>query len=161
MDTIKGTRFASVDTTTDVKLKGGKGNPFQGRVYKKTLGSTVILAVSAENVYANMVKKRLLEEGKDFSEFKLKPRTWGVREGDTCIINHNDKKYLECIFVKGGKSTYYVDGVETDPSEIQGLDEPVKVNEESQGGLENKVVIRTYDINSIDEIRINGEVFDE
>ena len=78
INTIKGTRFASLDTTTSVSLKGGKGNPFQGRVVKKTLGSTVILAVSAENVYANMVKKRLLEEGKDFTEFKLQPRKWGV-----------------------------------------------------------------------------------
>lgn len=160
VDGIKGTRFASIDTTSQVTLLGGKKNSMQGRVTKKTIGSTVILAVSAENVYANMVKKRLIEEGKDFTEFKLKPRAWGVRDGDTCFIKHNDKIYLECIFTKAGKSKYYLDDEEIETDKIEGFKEPAKVNEESQGGLEDKVVIRTYDINSLDAIRINGEEYE-
>lgn len=167
MDDIKGVRFANIDTLTKVTLKGGKSNPFKDRVFKKTVGSHVILANTTENVYENMVKKRLLEEGKDYSEFKLKPRTWGVRVGDTPFIDHSGKIYLECIFVKGGKSVYLVDGVETDPAEIQGLElkeEKAEVvvdenKEKPQGGLDNQVIIRTYDITSIEKIRTSGKEF--
>lgn len=159
IDSIHGTKFASIDTTTAVTLLGGKKNPMQGRVTKKTTGSTVILAVSAENVYANMVKKRLVEEGKDFTEFELKPRAWGVRDGDTCFIDHKGKKYLECIFVRSGDSKYYLDDDEIETKDIEGFKETVKENSESQGGLENKVIIRTFDIDSIDEIRINKESY--
>lgn len=159
VDGIKGTTFSSIDTVSEVKLKGGKKNPFQNRVTKKTIGSQVILSNTAESVYANMVKKRLVEEGKDYEKFELKPRTWGAREGDTCIIDHNGVKYLEVIFIRGGKSTYYVDDVETDPAEIEGLEIETKVNEESQGGLEDKIVIRTYKVDSIMAIRHKKETY--
>jgi len=160
VNSVKGTKFASIDTTTEVKLTGGKKNPFQGRVTKKTSNNMVIMTNTPENVYSNMVKKRLVEEGKDFKEFELKPRKWGIREGDTCIIDHNGKKYLEAIFVRGGDSVYYVDGVETDPDKIEGLPEK-KMSEESQGGLEDKVIIRTFASDSIDNIRINHKEYVE
>lgn len=156
---IKGTRFASIDTISEVKLKGGKKNPFQNRVFKKTEGSVIILTNTPEHVYSNMVKKRLVEEGKDFKEFTLQPRAWGSRIANTCFIEHKDEKYLETIFVSAGKSTYLVDGVETEPSEIEGLELDKKVNENSQGGLDNKVIIRTYKLDSILNIRVNGEEF--
>jgi hypothetical protein len=168
MDEIKGVRFANMDTLTKVSLKGGKSNPFKDRVFKKTVGSHVILANTTENVYENMVKKRLIEEGKDHTQFKLKPRTWGVRVGDTPFIDHSGKIYLECIFIKGGKSVYLVDGVETDPEEIQGLEIKKEetenlvddTKEKPQGGLENQVIIRTYDISSIEKIRTGGKEFE-
>lgn len=160
MDTVKGTKFASIDTETEVKLKGGKSNPFQGRVTKHTSNNMIIVTNTPENVYANMVKKRLVEEGKDFKEFELKPRKWGVREGDTSIIDHNGKKYLEAIFVRGGDSVYYVDGKETDPDTIEGLEKRA-MSEESQGGLEEKVVIRTFSADSILNIRINHKEYVE
>ena len=172
VESVKGTKFASIDTETPVKLKGGKKNPYQNRVKKRTVGSTIILTNTPENVYANMVKKRLLEEGKDFTEYQMKPRAWGKRIDDTCFIEHQkdgeDKIYLETIFMHGGQSTYYVDDVETDPSTIEGLEydkEETTLKKDGtekavqQGGLDNKVIIRTYDINSILSVRINGEAF--
>lgn len=159
VENFKGTTFASIDTVSEVKLKGGKKNPFQGRVTKKTVGSQVILSNTPESVYANMVKKRLVEEGKDFEKFELKPRTWGTREGNTCFIDHNGVKYLEVIFTKGGKSAYFVDDVETPAEDIEGLENEKKVNEESQGGLEDKVIIRTYKAESISAIRAGGQTF--
>lgn len=159
VDGIKGTRFASIDTISEVKLKGGKKNPLQNRVFKKTEGSVVILTNTPEQVYANMVKKRLVEEGKDFKQFELKPRTWGERIGNTCFIEHKGEKYLEVLFVSSGNSSYLVDGVETKPEEIEGLEIEKKINVESQGGLDNKVIIRTYKTDSVLNIRVNGEEY--
>lgn len=172
VDSVKGVKFASIDTESKVALTGGKKNPFKDRVTKRTVGSQIILTNTPENVYSNMVKKRLIEEGKDHTEFELKPRKWGSRIGNTCFIEHTkdgeEKKYLEAIFIRGGESTYFVDGVETDPATIEGLkieveETNLKKNGEEkavqQGGLEDKVVIRTFDINSIISVRVNGEAF--
>jgi hypothetical protein len=41
--TIKGSTFASLTTLTDVKLRGGKKNPMQGRVTKRVSGSNVMI----------------------------------------------------------------------------------------------------------------------
>ena len=44
---------------------------------------------------------------------------------------------------------------EIDASEIEGLDEP-RANPEGQGGLENKVVIRTFALDGVLAMRANG-----
>lgn len=157
VSTIKGTSFAGIDTLTEVKLKGGKKNPFQGRVQKKTTGANIMLYNdSSKNVYGNMVKKRMLEEGKDPETFELKPRAWGTRIENSPFIEHKDKYYLECIFVSPGKSVYLVDGVETPKEEIEGLETEKKVSETSQGGIENKIILRTFSLDSIEEVRLRG-----
>lgn len=153
---IDGNTTAEIDTITNVKLKGGKKNPFQDRVAKKTIGATVMLYNnSSENVYADMVKSRMVEEGKDPNEFTLKPRAWGERIENTPFIEHKEKQYLECIFVGAGKTVYLVDGEETPKEEIEGLETaPRKVSEESQGGIEQKVTLRTFSLESILDIRL-------
>lgn len=157
ISTIKGTTFAGLDTLTEVKLKGGKKNPFQGRVQKKTTGANVMLYNdSSANVYGNMVKKRMVQEGKDPETFELKPRAWGVRIDNSPFIEHKDKYYLECIFISPGKSVYLVDGVETPKDEIEGLETEKKVSETAQGRIENKIILRTFSLDSIQEVRLKG-----
>lgn len=157
LDKVNGATFAGIDTVTQVKLKGGKKNPFQGRVTKKTEGSTVMLFTNKNsNGYANMVKRRLAQEGKDAGSFELKPRAWGQRIDNTPFVEHKESKYLECIFIKGGKSVFMVDGKEVDEDQIEGLPEK-KQYDDSQGGLDNKVIIRTYAIDSIEKMRVLGE----
>lgn len=157
LDAVNGATFAGLDTVTQVKLKGGKKNPFQGRVTKFTKNSSVMLFTNkSSNAYENMVKRRLETEGKDPSSFELKARAWGSRIPNTPFVEHKDNKYLECIFLKGGKSVYLVDGVETPKEQIEGLEEKSS-KDDSQGGLDNKVIIRTYSIDSIKELRVMGE----
>lgn len=157
IDTIKGSSFISLDTVTDVKLTGGKKNPLQGRVQKKTSGANVMVFNDTEqNGYENMIKRRMEAEGKDSSTFTLGKRAWGQRIDQSPFIDHNGKKYLECIFMSPGKSVYLVDGVETPKDDIEGI--PVhKENPDSQGGIENKVNIRAFSLDSISAIRINGK----
>jgi hypothetical protein len=157
LNAVNGATFAGLDTVTQVKLKGGKKNPFQGRVTKLTKNSSVMLFTNKNsNAYENMVKRRLESEGKDSSSFELKARPWGSRIPNTPFVEHKDNKYLECIFLKGGESFYMVDGIETPKEKIEGLEERTST-EEAQGGLDNKVIIRTYSIDSIKELRVMGE----
>lgn len=156
-----GTTFASIDTLTNVKLTGGNKNEFQGRVQKRMTGARVEIGSS----YENKVRKNLLNEGKNADDFELQQRKWGTRPvANVPIIAHElkdgtVKHYLEVIFQKAGEVEYLVDGVTVDPTTIPGM--PESRGESTQGGLsdENKVVIRTFDIASITQIRAAGAVF--
>lgn len=162
IDQVRGTTFAGMTTLTQVKLKGGKKNPHQGRVTKRTEGSNVILFANTKDPgYVSLVRKRMISEGKDPDTFEPQPRRWGVRVENTPFISHNDKYYLECFFVSAGKSTYFLDGEEIEKDKIEGLEDKEEKEsresfKESQGAIENKVIIRTFDLNSIESIKLRG-----
>jgi hypothetical protein len=156
IDQVRGTTFAGMDTVTEVKLKGGKKNPMQGRVTKVTRGAnTMVFSTTQCSAYEDMVKRRMVKEGLDPDTFTVQKRKWGTRVGHTPFIEHNGTKYLECFFISPGKTEYQLDGTPIDPSEIQGLPD-TKPSESSQGGIEDKVVVRTFKLDSIQAIRIGG-----
>lgn len=154
---VNGATFISLDTLTNVELTGGKKNPLQGRVTKLQEGSSCMCFQNKHlNGYEEMVKRRLETEGKNPATFSLGERAWGTRVPNSPIIEHDDKQYLEVIFLHPGKVTYLVDGKETDPATIVGL-KPSK--EGNQGGLTDKVIIRTFAMDSIVKIKIDKHVF--
>jgi hypothetical protein len=158
---VSGASFVTIDTVTVPKLAGGKSNPHQGRVLKVMTGANVMVFQNKNsNGYENMVNRRLLAEGKDPASFTLGTRTWGTRLENMPIVEHTKngetKHYLEVIFLKAGKSHYLIDGNLVPASRIQGLQEST---EGEQGGLNDKVVIRTFDIENITQIRADGQVF--
>ncbi len=156
-DKVNGASFISLDTETEVKLTGGKSNPLQGRVTKVTIRSNVMVFQNKhQNGYDNMVRRRLEKEGKDPTTFELSPRAWGVREHGTPFVNHNGNEYLEVIFLKCGDVHYRVDGVPTARELIPGL--PTS-QEAHQGGLENKVIIRTFAVESILAITVDKNTY--
>lgn len=161
LEDLAGSSFIGIDTETSVKLAGGKKNEMQDRVVKKTVNSNVMVFAnkSGNNAYENMVKKRLLAEGKDPETFELGSRAWGTRIEGTPFIEHNGKTYLEVIFLKPGESEYFLDGKPISKDQIVGLKETATANEESQGGLDNKVIVRTYDISKIVAVRANKETW--
>lgn len=155
---INGTTFIGLDTVTEPTLKGGRANPFKGRVKKVMTGASICLFQNKKtNGYKNMLCRRLIEEGKDPESFQLGARIWGERIEGTPVILHNGENYLECIFLKGGRVIYLVDGVETSPEAIQGLE--LDREESAQGGLSEaaKVIVRTFKAKSITKLRIGGE----
>ena len=154
---LNGASFIGIDTVTNVKLKGGKKNDMQGRITKVvTMSSVMIFSNKNSNGYSNMVKRRLEQEGKDFESFEVKPRVWGQRIENTPLVLHKDEYYLEVIFLKSGKVEYKLDGQPIEKNNIVGLSEK---REGTQGGLNNKVIIRTYKVSSITGIRINNKDF--
>lgn len=153
-DALEGGTFVGMDTETPVKLKGGKKNPQQGRVTKVMSGATVMCFSNTNgSAYNAMVQRRLEAEGKDPNSFELSPRAWGERVAGTPFVTHKGKTYLEVIFLKAGAVQYQLDGVAVDADEIEGLPER---SEGAQGGLENKVVIRTFDCENIRSLRAYG-----
>jgi hypothetical protein len=149
---ISGGTFITIDTLTPVKLTGGKSNPLQGRVTKRVTGSNVMVFQNKTiNAYDAMVKRRLEKEGKDPASFVIGPRQWGEREDGTPFVSHNGKMYLEVIFLSAGNVELLVDG-KPYVGNIQGLP---GATEGHQGGLENKVIIRTYTVENITSITIN------
>ena len=144
-------------TMSDVKLTGGKKNPLQGKVTKVTEGATVNLMDGT--TYGEVVKEQMVKEGKDPNDFKINERPWGIRVDNTPLIKHNDQYYLETMHLSGGTTTYMVEGNPTNKDDIEGL--PVtKVSESSQGGIDNKVIIRTHKLESIVGLYVNDKYFE-
>jgi len=151
---LEGGTFVGLDTETPVKLKGGKKNPQQGRVTKVMKGAQVMSFSNTNgSAYDAMVRRRLEAEGKDPDSFELSPRAWGERISGTPFVEHKGEHYLEVIFLKAGEVQYQLDGQSVPESEIEGL--PDK-QEGQQGGLENKVVIRTFKLENVTALRAYG-----
>lgn len=159
-DGINGANIVAIDTVTDVKLRGGKKNPHQGRVTKRVSGSNVMVFQNKSiNGYDAMVKRRLTKEGKNPDTFVLSPRAWGKRLSGAPFVEHNGSYYVEVIFLHPGQTEYLLDGKLVDPATIEGM--PAAKEEATQGGLDDKVIIRTYKADSIKSITINKQRYDE
>lgn len=157
LDGLAGGTFVGMDTLTEVKLKGGRKNPMQGRVTKRMTGAQVMCFSNTNgSAYEAMVKRRLVAEGKDPASFELSPRAWGERVPNTSFVEHKGAHYLEVIFLRAGKTTFFLDGGEISREEIEGLDEGAAGE---QGGLLNKVVIRTFALENVTALRANGREF--
>jgi len=162
MKEVNGATFVSIDTITSVTLPGGKKNEFNGRVTKLVEGSSVMVFQNKNsNAYENMVNRRLEKEGVSVATFKVGPRAWGTRIQDTPFVEHNGQMYLEVIFLHAGEASYLLDGQKTtDPRCIPPSKETGEGNGFEQGGLNNKVIIRTYKVDSIVGITINKQRFE-
>ena len=156
MDGVNGASFISIDTVTSVTLPGGKANLLQGRVTKKTTGSSVMVFQNkTTNGYENMVNRRLEEEGHSVASFTVGPRQWGQRIENTPFVEHNGQVYLEVIFLHPGETTYLLDG---QPSTNPNVIPPTKSTDNwGQDGLVNKVIIRTFKVENITGITINKQ----
>jgi hypothetical protein len=148
--------FVGIDSETVPTLKGGKKNPMKGRVTKQVIGSLVqVFGNVKTNGYGNMVARRLVAEGKDPEEFELGALAWGERIPGTCFIQHKGEFYVQVIFQKAGVVSYFLDGQPINKDKIEGLDER-EPSEDSQGGLENKVIVRTFKLSSLLAVRAGG-----
>jgi hypothetical protein len=158
---VSGNSFVGLDTLTKPTLKGGKKNPQQGRIIKQMLGANVMVFSNTNvNGYEAMIKRRLVAEGKDPESFVLSNRAWGVRIPNMPIVEHikdgKTKYYLETIFLRKGVVFYYLDSYPIDEKNIIGLPDP---EPGEQGGLDNKVIIRTFAAESIVEVRVDGKTY--
>lgn len=153
---VHGATFIGLNTVTEVPLP--KSSPHHGRVTKIMTGANVqCFGNKRSNGYENMVKRRLGKEGKDPEDFQLSPRKWGQRVPGLPIVEHQGNEYLEVIFLKNGDIEYRLDGTTPIKKEdIIGLKSPVAAE---QGGLEDKVHLRTFAVESIRSINIDGQTF--
>jgi hypothetical protein len=160
MSTVSGNTFVGLDMVSTVKLKGGKKNEQQGRVQKQITGAVIqVFQNKGVNGYEAMVKRRLVAEGKSAEDFTLGERAWGKRIDNMPIVEHtkdgDTKYYVEGIFQQVGEVQYLLDGKPVALEDIEGLDAPSS-SSTGQGGLDNKVAIRTIDVQNIKTMRVNG-----
>lgn len=155
-DNVNGMTPIGIDTVTHPRLKGGKSNAMQGRVKKIMTGANVMLFQNKKvHGYDAMVKRRLVGEGKNPANFVLSPRKWGTRIAGTPFVTHNGNYYLECIFLSSGEVSYTLDDQPINVEDVTGLDRnPAGAR---QGGLTDKVIIRTFRIDRITRVTINGQ----
>lgn len=147
-ETIQDGTAIEIGMSTIPKLKGGKANPHQGRITKVTTGARGILYTSGRG-YFEKVNEGLIKEGKE-PDFEPKPRAWGVRVEGTPLIEHKEKFYLDVIFESPGVTEFFLDGEPIDRDAIEGLEEK---KEGEQGGLEEKVFVRTVSLDSISSVK--------
>ena len=169
--TVQGCTFAGLDTVTVPVLKGGKANPFQGKVAKVATGHKVLLFTNQNsNGYLNKVRRHLEAEGKDPDSFQLSSLPWGERIEGTPFIRHKEKHYLQCVFLDSGSIEYRALEPITYTPHSDSFDVPMKwdTNEEipehliiglpdrsgsEHQGLDNEVIVRTFALESIEGLR--------
>lgn len=161
-NSINGASFIGLTTVTDVKLnkftagKGSAPNPHFGKIIKVTEGASIMVFQNkTKNGYQAMVQRRLEKEGKSADDFQLGARAWGTRLPNLPVVEHEGKYYLECIFLKPGTSYYLMNGKPIDKASIIGM--PKERSGGEQGGLEDKVVIRTFAFDSIQSITLDKD----
>lgn len=170
---IDGCTFAALDSLTVPVLKGGKKNPFQGKIEKAATGHRVMLFSNKQsNGYENKVRRMLASEGKNPSSFVLSPLPWGERIPESPFIHNNGKYYLQCVFLESGEIEYRA----TDTIDLQTPDAfqrfhagTILAAETIQGlkeddsyihqGLEpeDAVIVRTYCLDNIVALRAFNE----
>ena len=170
-ENVNGATFISLDSKTEVKLTKTIPNPHYSindkeepkripnphfeRVTKVTEGLNVMVFQNkTTNSYENMVNRRLTSEGFEPKSFTVGPRTWGSRIPNTCFVEHKGQHYLEVICMKQGTTTYQLNGQPFNREDVLGMSKP---KEGSQGGLSDKVIIRTYNVDNITQIKVNKQ----
>ena len=151
-----GTTFAGMRIKTTPKQKGGKKNPYQGRVQRVA----TVNAILGTN-YEKVVNDRLQKEGKE-RDFVASPSNVGgpildKATGAWTGFLYNDNTgntYLQFMQNSSTTEGWLLDG---QPAEF---DEAWQVytssSKPTQGGLVNSVNVRTVTVDNIMELRVNG-----
>lgn len=160
LESVNGSTFISINTEVTPmmnKTTAGKGtpaNPHLGRVKKVTVGRSVMVFQNKNvNGYQQMVMRRLEKEGKNAKDFELGHRVWGTRLPELPVVEHKGTLYLEVIVLKPGNVFYTLDGKPTPLDQLIGVRQ--HADDMEQGGLDDKVIMRTIAFESITAITIN------
>jgi hypothetical protein len=141
LNKFHGCTFATIDSET---------SPSPG-IRKIETGKRVILFKSPH--YADMVKRRLIEAGKDPNNFVIGEMPWGQRVPNSPLIEHRGKTYLQVVELVEGQSKYFLLGMEQRPEDL-GI-RPRRTNQGLPEG--DEVIVRCYSLDSITRIVLMGQ----
>lgn len=147
---IKGCTFASLDAVT-VPTPG---------VIKMSSGVQVILFSSKESGYERMVRRRLIEAGKEPNNFVLSDLPWGEKVDGGPLIRHNGKMYLQGIVLNPGQARWFVGTLNNRAGwkEIDGSKLAVSKRKTPNQGLGSRsVYVAAYNVENITNLRLLGE----
>lgn len=152
LEASSGMRPATMRSLTDARLLK-TGNP-HGQVNKL---SHVNVNVGA--IYENGVNNQREREG-SIADFVAQPPKWGVRVGKK-LVTHNGNWYLPVAIRKPISKPRYLrdkDNAELEETDIRTWKPAEKSNADHQG-LEKELVWRTYKIDSIMEMTLDGNTY--
>jgi len=160
---VKSAIPASVLAVTEEKMNK-KNNPFYERVTKKQKSNIFINFNYAQSVNKRLIKEHLAkidagEDVEEYVEFVPKPRVWGEKIPNTCLVLHKGEYFLEVGYLTNNdpKVEYMVDGIITEKSEIEEYLKEKPISKSQGLSKENEVIIRSFNINSILELTMNGK----
>jgi hypothetical protein len=153
---ISGVTFAALDADLE---------PAPG--FRKVVKGEVVLLYHTKGVsgYENMVKRRLVDIGRDPSHFSVGDLPWGERVEGLPLIENHGKFYLQTILVKPGEKTCYLGSGQFE-QEVKPGDFPLIFQRETdvlssaaKQGLppDRAVICRTYKLESLTELRLMHE----
>lgn len=153
---IKGCTFATLDCETV---------PSPGMLKRTTNERVILFTNQRVSGYEQMVRRRLVEAGKDPDSFRLNDLQWGERVPGTPLIKHETVRettyYLQTIVLKDGEVSAFISGEEILPADLPDifLREKDRVAAGTGQGLdpERAVLVRTYKLESIKKINVLGE----
>jgi len=154
-----GTSFEGMDCKVLVKMnKTAKRdgvkfeNPYFGKVYKCYSVSTI----SNAN-YERAVNRQREREGKE-TDFEALPRVWGERVGKSPVIQHKGQFYF-AIHVKTLTTDVTYEDVNGNAVEKESIVQFLPKKSSSRQGVENEIIVRTYKIESILQMRMKGGTY--
>jgi hypothetical protein len=105
----------SIVVESPVKLKGGKSNPHQGHVTKR---SNPVIRVLGNGDYQTRVNEVMESQGK---EYTFGARAWGQRTPEG-LIEHKGELYVEGELIETLSVEYFLDGKPVEKQDIFGLE---------------------------------------
>jgi len=161
--------FVTVDTVIDVRAKCNKKNRANGTSFEESFpGHSKVYKVSrrydqAGLSYFNNVNNKLAKKG--LPPMEQGERKWGHRIGDTMLIEHNDKVYIELFASENAnvsKHQYiWDDGTRLTKDEVNNLETnflpiPKPSKKQKAAGLDNGELTIYLNIKLENIVRFSG-----
>jgi len=151
--------MASIVSDTEPSIKSPKTSGMGGGRIRKRSYAQIVLGGSYENAVNKAIVKEGIENGKrEVEYFEPLPRKWGVRIDGTPLVEHKGKTYVEARVLKVLKTEYFFDGNPVDKTDIDRFLLPHK--EGVRQGLDNPIIWRDYNVDSIVNLTLNGETIE-
>jgi len=147
----KSNTFVGVTMTTVPRMRK-TNNPWFGRVRKT---STVTGCVHYN--YESNVNAQREREGKP-EDFVIQAPSWGERVGDTCIIEHKGKLYIDLRVLRCLRNRYFADGTRISKDTIDAWLQ--KSGPSKKQDLKKDVVVRRPEIVNLRRINVNKERYE-
>lgn len=155
---MRGTSFATLITETEPTMNK-TGNRFNGKIRK----ISKIAGIIGNWSYRNSVNNQLEREEK-VADFEPHYRTWGNRISGSGIVEHKGQLYIEVKIEGITEEPRYEwnDGTQLTESEFSELKQWIKKSSapSTQDGIEKKIILRDYKLDSIKIIHAFGKKFE-
>lgn len=146
---IRGATFGSMSTETF---------PAPGITKTSTGISIILFSTDGQSGYEAMVKRRLVQAGQDPSRFVVSNLPWGKRVGDSPVIEHQGRYYVQVVVLDGGEESYFKTrtGRAVDPDAYN-----LKRERYLKQGLPEgeEVVVLCYNLEHVTEMKFLGATF--